>query len=98
MSDTPTPGQIAYDAFAASMTRKHASWGMPPFADLRPAPDYQDAWEAAAQAVRDAWQAQEETPRCRWCGQPVAEHPQDGEPWHCRLSDGPQLPLEADHA
>jgi hypothetical protein len=46
-----TLGQIAYEAFAASMTRKHAAWGMPAFADLRPAPDYQDAWEAAAQAV-----------------------------------------------
>jgi hypothetical protein len=46
---------VAYEAFAATMTEKHASWGMPAFADRLPAPDYQDAWEAAAQAVLEAF-------------------------------------------
>jgi hypothetical protein len=35
---------------------------------------------------------------CRWCGQPIAAHPQAGEAWRCRLSDGPLLPKEDTYA
>jgi hypothetical protein len=59
--------------------------------------------EALAQAVLA--QGPQQAPRiptldqvqrrlCRWCGQPIAAHPQAGEPWRCRLSDGPLLPKE----
>jgi hypothetical protein len=87
-----TPGETAYAAYMAVLALSFPR-------DFAALPGtYRHAWEAAAQAVLGAWHAQEETPRCRWCGQPVALHPQDGEPWHCRLSDGPQLPKEENDA
>jgi len=47
---TPTPGQAAYEAYAAIMVPL-APWGTPDFVGL-PAL-HQRAWEAAAQAVLD---------------------------------------------
>ena len=46
MSDTPSPGCIAYRAFAIARQLEHevALWGLLP-------PYMRDAWEAAAQAV-----------------------------------------------
>jgi len=54
----PIPGQIAYEAYWATMYPQVASSGEIAFLALRP--KQQDAWEAAAQAVLDAWQAQRE--------------------------------------
>lgn len=52
MTDTPTPGQVCYDAFMAALALDHpAPWHIQD-------PRHHAAWEAAAQAVLDAWQAQ----------------------------------------
>lgn len=52
-ADTPTPGQIAYAAFAVARRLEHelALWALLP-------PYMRDAWEAAAQAVRAAYKAE----------------------------------------
>ena len=58
MTDAPTPGQVAYEAWwrvHVNLPGTNVSFG---FARLRP--NEQAAWEAAAQAVR-AMQEEEET-------------------------------------
>lgn len=55
----PTPGQVAYAAYAAVLDPL-APWGTPGFAEL---PDiHQRAWEAAAAAVLAQCTRQEDTP------------------------------------
>jgi hypothetical protein len=54
MTDTPTPGEIAYEAYVASLWQQHTMF---PWRYLQ-AP-VQTAWEAAAQAVLAQGTAQE---------------------------------------
>jgi hypothetical protein len=56
MSDTPTPGQVAYAAFCTAAD----AWFPPPWRTLLP--DSQAVWEAAAQAVLQHCTPQEDTP------------------------------------
>jgi len=57
MSDTPTPGQIAYEAYCATLDH---TWTKPAWRHL--APEIHRAWDAAAQAVLAQWTPKEETP------------------------------------
>jgi hypothetical protein len=98
---SPTPGQIAYTVwwltrYGMQQADAASAYQLLPPQDRR-------AWDAAAQAVLA--QGPQQAPRiptldqvqrrlCRWCGQPIAAHPQEGEAWRCRLSDGPLLPKE----
>lgn len=57
MSETVTPGQLAYEAYWR-VHQRDGLWHLPPaFATLQDVT--RQSWEAAAQAVRAAWQAQE---------------------------------------
>jgi hypothetical protein len=58
MPETPTPGEICYEAYAALLLQL-APWGTVDFAQLTAF--HQRAWEAAAQAVL-ALKEKEETP------------------------------------
>jgi hypothetical protein len=59
MPDTPTPGQIAYDVYAAHLLQL-APWGTVDFAQLTAF--HKHAWEAAAQAAITAWIASPDWP------------------------------------
>lgn len=94
MTQTPsTPGEIAYAAYCGVMLP--SDWRVVLHQWTTISALHKEAWEAAAQAVLVQHDTQvPHTPLCQWCGQPRALHPQHGEPWHCRLSDGPLLPAE----
>jgi hypothetical protein len=59
LSQSPTPGQVAYDAWWRTRWPLDSPPHYTPYAQLRTAD--QQAWDAAAQAVL-AWKAQKETP------------------------------------
>ena len=61
MSDTPTPGQVAYEAAWRVHEELYPKAHRTPWRELHPA--HKRGWEAAAQAVLDAARAQEELPR-----------------------------------
>lgn len=56
MPDTPTPGQVAYEAAWRVHQELYPKAHRTPWRELHPA--HKRGWEAAAQAVLDAWQAQ----------------------------------------
>jgi len=60
MSDTRTPGQIAYEAAWKVHEELYPKAHRTPWRQLHPA--HKRGWEAAAQAVLDARQAQEQAP------------------------------------
>jgi len=72
MTDTPTPGQIAYEAYMRTLALGGVRHGPPTWRHLTVL--HQEAWEAAAQAVRDhadfppldLGRREEDTPRFRF--------------------------------
>lgn len=87
MPDQPTPGQIAYTAYA--QTR----YGMPPDAAAltyaASVPDEREAWEAAAAALITAWIAGADwpTPGEALSCIPAAQPPEDAGPFALRGTD-----------
>jgi hypothetical protein len=67
MNDAPTPGEVAYEAYAAHMPRVPVVTYIPPYGLLEV--EQRMAWEAAAQAVLMMPRAH----ACRHC---------QGEVWH----------------
>jgi len=59
MTDTPTPGQVAYAAYLTTLRPNAALYAAALYANLRQ--DEHRAWDAAAQAVLAQCTPQEET-------------------------------------